>query len=211
MSNAQGSQSVNVQQLNNIADQLNAMGDATCEQIEMMVKHQLQAVEDLIKGITKQISSLSAWQVLLDIPHDLGSLISWVKNFITVNIEPQIKAAITYIQQLIQLIKAVAKIIAAIANLEEKIAACAISAVSRLTNISGIINAALAPALANFAKLQATAKALAPNHITATIKTASAAAFSKSFAKNGTAFLQQVSTLHKAVNVNTFATPNFNI
>lgn len=211
MSNAQGSQSINTDHLNKIADQLNAMGDATCDQIEMMLKHYLTAIEDLIKGIIHNIEGLSAWSVLLEIPHDLGALIKWIKNFITQNISPQIKAAIQYIQQLIGLTRAIARIIAAIAKLGPKVAACAISSISRLTNISAIVEAAIAPALANFARLQATAQALAPNHITATIKTKSAAAFTKSYAKNGTKFNQQISTLHQAINENAFVTPNFNI
>jgi hypothetical protein len=164
MSNPQGSTPINVEYIDNIINQLNAIEFSNCPQITLLIQEDIPLISDLIKGIGDQMSNLSGLVSLLKLPFpDPGSIVSWLGDLVTGLIGPQLKALITYSIQLATLAAKLTQVIAAITGLLPKVAHCFLdSPLQLLNNIQNEVNNSLNVSLGQISKLQTSLNKINP-------------------------------------------------
>lgn len=116
---------LNTDYINNLTAQVNAVN--TCALLQ-------QVADEAIGELKKQAAALLAptahygpLQALAEIPSDLGSLLSWVSNFINKFIIPMVAPYALLIEQQVELAAAIEHLAAAVVSKATEFESCSIT------------------------------------------------------------------------------------
>lgn len=116
--------SINKQQIQELTFQIRSTSD--CAVLAIILPEFLKAVQDLEKSIRKTTQDqLDKILPLLKIPGlNLSKIVGWIKKNVIGQALPQLKAYITLIKDIIEIIQAVEDLVDAIAEIDDKIKRC---------------------------------------------------------------------------------------
>lgn len=98
-----------------------------CSELQDLIAEAFASIQAQSDAITSQLAAITPLLALLNVPNSLGSLISWVGNFITSFLKPYLKPQITYALQLAELAAAIAELKAAIQQAAGNIKFCTVT------------------------------------------------------------------------------------
>lgn len=116
---------LNAEYINCLKAQINSA--ASCAELQQQASDALQTISDQIAGISVQLEPLNQIKDLLEVPDNIGDVISWVGNYITIVLTPMYKPYLTYVQQLAALPTAIADLQQAINDKMAEFESCSIS------------------------------------------------------------------------------------
>jgi hypothetical protein len=119
---AQGTSVFNPDYLTNITNQINGISNDVnainpCAAIQAIVTEVMAEIQAEINAIEAQIAQIT---IMIKIPTSLGGCIKWITNFTL----PHIKVYLNYIKQMMQLIAALEKLMAAISAAVARLENC---------------------------------------------------------------------------------------
>jgi hypothetical protein len=114
----QGAGLINQAYYENLIQQINNLN--ACGELQALVNEAMASIQAEVSAIEQQIASLVP---LITLPTDLGSVISWIKNFAT----PLIKPYLNYISQLEQTLAQIAALTSAIEAAAARLVHCSIT------------------------------------------------------------------------------------
>ena len=121
----QGTALVDTTYIDNIITQLNHI--SVCADLQALITRAMASIQAHISAVEMQIEALVPLKVLLDIPTDLESALTWIGNLITAQIQPGYNAYLNYVEQLAQLVAKIAQLTEAATAAAGRIAGCAIA------------------------------------------------------------------------------------
>ena len=125
MAAPQGASLIDTAYFNSLTAQINAIN--VCSELQAVVNEAFSTLQNEKNAIEAQIEALLPALALLELPTDLGSVISWIGNLVTSVINPLVLPYTNYATQLVQQAEAVANLITAIENAAARIKSCSIT------------------------------------------------------------------------------------
>jgi hypothetical protein len=114
-----------VNQINALTAKINAA--PTCELLQGAAVDILAEIQEQIGALTSEIAKYAPLIELLEIPTDLGKLLTWVPKLINLVLQPMVQPYYTMATQLAELTAAVSQLTAAIESKASSIGNCSIS------------------------------------------------------------------------------------
>lgn len=111
--------------LENLAAQIRSVDD--CAQLQSLATASITALNSQIASVEAQIAALAPFLALATAPTDLPSVLSWIPNFITAFIGPQVAAGVAFVADLTALATAAADVVSALEAAEARITHCTIT------------------------------------------------------------------------------------
>jgi hypothetical protein len=123
--NPQGSQILNIDQIDNLIAQINAA--PSCEELQVSVTACLTSLGSIKAIILAQIEAKALFLDLLTPPTaNLTKIVTWITDFITAFIGPEVAAYYTYAAQLALLLEKIVELETAISNAQSRFDSCSI-------------------------------------------------------------------------------------
>lgn len=122
---ASGELAINIAHIDALIAQIKWATD--CEVLMELAKDYLKQLTDMIAGVIKSKTSVAPYLAILKAPFPTPQdIVKWIKRLIGATALTQFKAVMNFIEQLILLAKAVRDLIDAIAEIDDKLKACAL-------------------------------------------------------------------------------------
>jgi hypothetical protein len=122
----QGSEILNTAVITSMTNRLNAV--KTCADLQSLVDDEFASLGALKTAINDQLALLGPIEALLTAPTaDLSKVVTWIQNYITSYLTPQLQPYLNYSTQLTQLTTAIATLTTAIEQKAAQIGSCAIN------------------------------------------------------------------------------------
>lgn len=102
-------------------------GTNVCADLQALVSRAYSSMQAESNAVEAQLAALEPVKALLAVPSDLGSVISWITNFINYQIKPAVIPIGTYTTQQQSLISELAGLATAIENAAARIGNCSIA------------------------------------------------------------------------------------
>jgi hypothetical protein len=125
MAQPQGSSLIDTAYFDSLTAQINAIN--VCSELQAVVNEAFSTLQNEKNAIEAQIEALLPALALLELPTDLGSVISWIGNLVTGLINPIVLPYTNYAAQLIAQAEAIANLVTAIENAASRIESCSIT------------------------------------------------------------------------------------
>ena len=197
MSNESGTTPINIPQLDKVVDALNKAENATCTEINLLIKEATSGIHDLMAGIAKEIVKLEGIIPLLSLPGiDPFAIVSWLSKLVTGLIIPQLKSMLNLVVQLVKLAEKFFEMISSIQILLPKVAHCNLNLEGLLGSISSGIDAVFAPVMSTIGNMQTALLSFAPHIDTSVLlDTSSVSNFKSSTISNASDFHAVLSSI----------------
>ena len=122
----QGSSLIDTSTIDNLIARVQATN--ICADLQALATRAMASLQAHITAIEQQIALLAPIEALLEIPTDLGSVLSWIEKLVTAQIRPQFQAQLNYVAGRAQLGAKVGERAAAATAAAARIGNCAAQA-----------------------------------------------------------------------------------
>lgn len=123
--NPQGSQIVNVEYFTSLTQQVNSA--SSCAELQALVTKAINSINATTAAITAQLALLAPMVALLSPPANPTAAVTWISNFITSYLTPQLASYTAYAAQQTALTAQIATLTAAINSKASEFTGCTIS------------------------------------------------------------------------------------
>ena len=121
----QSSELVNTQYFQSLIDEVNSC--PSCAQLQTLALDSLTAIGQQQDAVLEQQALLAPMVALLTPPTSPAAAVTWIQNFITDYLDPQLKPAVNYVAQTTALVAQVTELTAAITNAAAKFESCTVT------------------------------------------------------------------------------------
>lgn len=121
----QSSEIINTQYFQSLIDEINSC--PSCSQLQTLATDSLTAIAQQQDAVIEQQALLEPMLSLLTAPTNPTAAVTWIQNFITNYLDPQLKPAVNYVEQTTALIAQVTELTTAITDAASKFESCSIT------------------------------------------------------------------------------------